>query len=180
MYERRLIGICAVSFLLTSFVFSTMNCQDVAENSKEASSIEETEIIYTEVSHAVLNEEEEEIRDEIMYGEMEMLAQLIQAEAGNQDEMGKRYVADVVLNRVSDRNFPDKVEDVILQDNQFSVVYNGAFDKAGWEISDESFKVSMEEYQHRTNTNILYFRTDRYSDSGHPAFKHGDHYFSTR
>ena len=118
-----------------------------------------------------------------MYGEIELLAQLIEAEAGNQDELGKRYVADVPLNRIDDPDYPDKMEDVIFQKNpvQFSCTVDGNFEKAGWSISAESFRVAYEEYTgERANTEIIYSRTERYSDSGTPAFKHDDHYFSTK
>ena len=60
---------------------------------------------------------------------MELLAQLIHAEAGNQDIDGKRLVADVVLNRV-DAGFENNIEAVIYQSGQFSSITDGNFDKA--------------------------------------------------
>ena len=93
--------------------------------------IEIKELTYTE------DPTEEEIEEEIRFGEMELIAQLVMAEAGNQDLTGKRYVADVVLNRVDSDEFPNTVEEVIFQENQFSVIENGAFDEAGWTITEE-------------------------------------------
>lgn len=103
---------------------------------------------YITVEHDTLYSLQEEIRNEVMYGEIELLAQLIEAEAGNQDELGKRYVADVPLNRIDDPDYPDKMEDVIFQKNpvQFSCTVDGNFEKAGWSISAESFRVAYEEY----------------------------------
>lgn len=46
------------------------------------------------------NEDAAEISEEIYYDSLEYLACLVEAEAGNQDELGKRLVVDVVLNRV--------------------------------------------------------------------------------
>lgn len=127
-------------------------------------------------------DEQEEIRNEIFYGEVELLAILIQAEAGVEDELGKRYVADVVLNRVESDMFPDTIEEVIYQKNptQFSTTRGNIFITAGYSIKEDVFKIALEEVEGpRQNTEIVYFRTDRYG-SGTPAFKHGHHYFSTK
>ena len=98
---------------------------------------------------------EEEIEEEIRFGEMELIAQLVMAEAGNQDLTGKRYVADVILNRVDSDIFPDTVEEVIFQENQFSVIENGAFDEAGWTITEECYEAVKLEYEERLNYDIL-------------------------
>lgn len=119
---------------------------------------------------------EEEIAEEIRFGEMELIAQLVMAEAGNQDLTGKRYVADVVLNRVDSDDFPNTVEEVIFQENQFSVIENGAFDEAGWTITEECYEAVKLEYEERLNYDILYFSRgpSKYA-SNH--FKHQDHWF---
>ncbi len=169
--------IVLASFLATIYI-TNRNSQAVVEKSEQAT-IVDTETHFPMLNHSDYDEEQEEIRNEIMYGEIEMLAQLVEAEAGNQDIVGKRYVADVVLNRVDSADFPDTVEQVLLQDKQFSCINDGNFDKAGWYISDESFAVALEEYSEtRLDSSIIYFRTDRYSDYGLPAFKYGSHYFS--
>lgn len=119
---------------------------------------------------------EEEIEEEIRFGEMELIAQLVMAEAGNQDLTGKRYVVDVVLNRVDSDIFPDTVEEVIFQKNQFSVIENGDFDDAGWTITEECYEAVKLEYEERLNYDILYFSRgpSKYA-SNH--FKHQDHWF---
>ena len=119
---------------------------------------------------------EEEIAEEIRFGEMELIAQLVMAEAGNQGLTGKRYVADVVLNRVDSDDFPNTVEEVIFQENQFSVIENGAFDEAGWTITEECYEAVKLEYEERLNYDILYFSRgpSKYA-SNH--FKHQDHWF---
>lgn len=127
-----------------------------------------------------IDEMQEEIRNEIFYGELEQVAILVQAEAGNQDELGKRYVADVVLNRLDDKDFPDTIEEVLKQDRQFACILDGNYNKAEWSVTEDCFDIVLEEYESRKDHTIIYFRTDRYSDSGHPAYKYGDHYFSTK
>lgn len=124
-------------------------------------------------------EEQEAIRNEIFYGELESLAILVQAEAGNQDELGKRYVADCVLNRMDSGDFPESIEEVIYQKDpiQFSCTVDGNYEKAEWTVTEDCFRIVLEEYENRTNDKIHYFRTDKYG-TGKPAFKHGAHYFS--
>lgn len=176
--KRRLVGIALSSVLLLDVLAVSRNTSDIVENVNQAQDTVIPEA-YT-ILHSTYNEDEEEaIRDEIFYGEMELLAQLIQAEAGNQDELGKRYVADVVLNRVDSDKFPDKIEDVIFQMNpvQFSCVVDGNFNKAGWTVTEDCFTIALEEYEDRENSDILYFSSTGYITSKH-EFKHGDHYFS--
>ncbi len=119
---------------------------------------------------------QEDILEEQRLGEMELLAQLVQAEAGNQDLTGKRLVVDVVLNRVDSEQFPDTVEDVIFQKKQFSVIEDGAFEKAAWNISEDCFKAVEMEYKERSNNEILYFGTGK-SEYADNHFKHQDHWF---
>lgn len=163
---------------LAIFAVTNRNSQEDKDESIQAQEIEDTETYYM-LHHEDFREEIEEVRNEVMYGEVELLAILIQAEAGNQDELGKRYVADVVLNRVDSKQFPDTIEEVINQDNQFSVILDGAYDKAEWTVCEDCFTIALDEYTGpRKNTEILYFTSGEYNSSGIPAFKYGSHYFS--
>ncbi len=122
---------------------------------------------------------EEEIEEEIRDGEIELLAQLIEAEAGNQDFEGKCLVADVVLNRIKSDRFPDSIEEVIFDEGQFSCISDGGFEKAGWSISEDSFKAAKQEYEGTSHLDyhILFFTAGFYNPYCIPAYKHGDHYF---
>lgn len=123
----------------------------------------------------------EEIEEEIRLGEMELLAQLIEAEAGNQDYEGKRLVADVVLNRIDSGRFENSIESVIFESGQFSCIADGGFDKAAWHISEDSFKASKQEYEagkgNRLDNTILFFTAGYYNPYCVPMYRHGDHYF---
>lgn len=57
------------------------------------------------------------------------LLKIVESEAGVCDQKGKILVANVVLNRMNSRYFPDTVEEVVYQDNQFSPVENGSIDR---------------------------------------------------
>lgn len=102
-------------------------------------------------------------------GELELLAGVIHAEAGNQDEVGKRLVADVVLNRVADARFPDNIADVITQAGQFT-------EPAGYTADD--MRVAQLAMTERLDAGVLWFRTDEYHKYGTPLYQHGAHYFS--
>lgn len=134
------------------------------------------------------NDSAEQIKDEIIEGQIEMTAQLIEAEAGNQDFKGKCLVADVVYNRVKSGTFPNDIESVIFQyltdkygdkHYQFSTVIDGSYENAGWYISEDSFKAAYQEYytERRIDDRILYFTAGSYNPFCIPAYKYGDHYF---
>lgn len=122
----------------------------------------------------------EQIQEEIMYGEWEEGSQLVEAEAGNQTLKCKRYVADVLFNRIESNLFPDNMHEVIFQKRQFSVVRNGAFAKAAWNMKDTDFDaIELEANKDtRLNTEVLYFNNGDYVEGTIPLFKEGDLYFS--
>ena len=57
--------------------------------------------------------------------DVEVLCRIVQAEAGGCDEKGKILVADVIINRVKDGEFPDSITDVVYERGQFSPVGSG-------------------------------------------------------
>lgn len=126
----------------------------------------------------VIYDSQEQIDEEIRLGEMELLAQLIEAEAGNQDFIGKCLVADVVLNRLEE-GWGETLSDIIFMEDQFSCIKDGGFDKAGWHISQESFMAAKQEYEAtvRMDEIILYFTAGHYNKYCKPMYVHGAHYF---
>lgn len=131
----------------------------------------------------VVEDSTEQIEEEIRLGEMELIAQLVEAEAGNQDLTGKRMVVDVILNRLDDGRFGDSIEDIIFAPGQFSVVRNGAFEKAAYNMKDSDYEAVRIEYgklrAERLNSQILYFNNcEEVSGTGTP-FKVGGHWFNT-
>ena len=61
---------------------------------------------------------EEQITEEIRLGEMELIAQLVQAEAGNQPYEGQVAVGSVIMNRLN-RGYGSSVHSVIFARGQF-------------------------------------------------------------
>lgn len=79
----------------------------------------------------IKKETEIKYRDEVDYAkeELKLLASLVHAEAGNQSYEGKLAVANVVLNRVKSKKYPDTIKDVIYQPGQFTVANSGSLAK---------------------------------------------------
>lgn len=118
-----------------------------------------------------------------MYGfsaaEFELFQRVVFAEAGNQGFKGKQLVADVILNRLASKQFPDTLGEVLLQENQFSCVSTGAI--YCYDLDEESKQAIIAELMlERQNKDIIFFRTESFSEYGTPAFQYGDHYFSTK
>lgn len=117
------------------------------------------------------------VEEEIHEDELQMLAILIMAEAGNQDLTGKRLVVDVVLNRVDDSRWPNTITDVINQPYQFSPMTDGGFERAAQTVTQECFDAVSMELESRLDYQIHYFCAGGYG-YGEAAYKYGDHYFS--
>lgn len=99
-----------------------------------------------------------------------LIAKIVMAEAGNQDYIGKRLVADVVLNRLNHEKFPDTVAGVIYAVGQFT--------HPATYYTDECMAAVEAECMERLDYEIMYFRAG-YFFSGHErAYQHGDHFFS--
>ncbi|MDD6666703.1 MAG: cell wall hydrolase [Lachnospiraceae bacterium] len=133
----------------------------------------------TELSNQSNMPSAEDIAESDYYDNLSLLAELVQAEAGNQDEKGKRLVADVVLNRVESDRFPDSIPEVIYQDKQFSTVLDGALMDAGWHMDQSDYDAVWAEAtaEHRLDENILFFTAGKYNAYCTPMYKYGDHYF---
>lgn len=112
--------------------------------------------------------------DEYNLQEIYYIAQCVQSEAGNQCELGKRLVCDVILNRFDLEGY-ESYADVINEPNQFEVVSNNSINCTP---TDETYQIVLGELENRTNYEVLYFRTSHYHTFGTPLFQVQDHYFS--
>lgn len=109
-----------------------------------------------------------------------ILTKIAMAEAEGEDTEGKALVILVVLNRVWDDSFPDTIEEVVMQENQFSPVANGRYDRVepdsdcldalelvmdGWDESEGALYFESRSLSTWHQRNLKYL------------FKHGNHYF---
>lgn len=111
------------------------------------------------------------------YSDLDLLAAITMAEAGNQSELGKRLVIDTVLNRCnSDRWMDDTLYDVISRTGQYVTYKNGAYTRVS--ITEDIPKLVEEEILDRTNRQVIYFKTNGYFAGVPSITKEGAHYFS--
>lgn len=151
---------------------------DRAYESEVAAERERWEQMEQAGSIPVTNLTEEDIKEMDYWGELELLAAVVEAEAGNQDMTGKRLVVDVVLNRVDSPLFPDTITEVLEQPGQFSTMWNGAVEEAGWHMQEDDYTaVMMEVTGVRLDYDIYFFTAGEYNASCKPAYIHGDHFF---
>ena len=112
------------------------------------------------------------------YGsDLDLLPALVWAEAGDQPiPEGLCYVCDVVLNRVDSPAWPNTIADVIYQPGQFSVVNNGALNRAFGDVPQVCYDAVQSQLAGRLNYDIIYFSMG-YLANGNLAFVHGTHYY---
>ena len=116
--------------------------------------------------------EEELMSDE----DIELIALITMGEAEAESVEGKRWVIDVILNRMDSDDFPDTPRGVIYQNGQFECTWNGRLNRC--EVREDICQLVREELKNRTNSEVLYFRTDHYHSFGERVGKVGNHYFS--
>lgn len=108
----------------------------VIERAKEEIRLAEEEKARLAAEEAARKAEEERIRkaaDAVRTSavvnfsdqDYETLKRIVQAEAGVCDRKGKILVANVIINRVKSKRFPNTITDVVYQRSQFSPVSNG-------------------------------------------------------
>ena len=107
-----------------------------------------------------------------------LISKLVLAEAEGEPELGKRLVIDTVLNRLDSSDFPNTVYDVVYQPYHYDPAWDGRIDL--FSELDDTFKLVVDEIRHRTNSEVLYFRTDKFHEFGTPMEQVGNHYFSTK
>ena len=140
--------------------------------SKDVVKVQRAIKVKTVQKQAVL---EDDLEEQQWTDSLEYLAACVEAEAGNQSELGKRLVCDVILNRYDSGEY-ETLYDVINEPEQFSVVSNGMIERVV--PSEETYKAVQKELKNRTNREVLFFREGYYHNFGTPLLNEGDHYFS--
>ena len=134
--------------------------------------------IYVPEEKEIYIPEEEAYEQELAtQKEIELIALVTMAEAEGECEDGKRLVIDTILNRVDSEHFPDTIHDVIFQPNQFTSMWSSRVKRC--EVREDICQLVREELENRTNYDVIFFRTNRYSRYGTPLFKLQNHYFSS-
>lgn len=106
----------AVLFCTSALCIYDVYAYSTTSSNASGSMNESIQDSLSNIKSTALNIENATYSDEEVY----LTAQLVHHEAHNQAYNGKVAVAEVVLNRVQSSLFPDKVNDVIFQNGQFS------------------------------------------------------------
>ena len=179
--NKKIFLLCIMTILLTGFDSTTYNCENPRVETKPVSESlnKHVEEIVTETTATV--EEVTTIEEEpvLPYSdeEIDLLALVTMAEAEGEPDDGKRLVIDTILNRVDHERFPDTIHDVVYQSGQFTSMWNGRVDRCY--VKDDIYQLVLEELEHRTNYDTIFFHAGRYSSYGTPIFQVGNHYFSS-
>lgn len=106
------------------------------ENSDEGIGYETDFNVYDETVYTLTRTVKENINQyvyDFTEEEYDILARIVEAEAGGEDYKGRLLVANVVLNRVKDDGFPDNIKDVVYHRirgrAQFSPVGSGRIER---------------------------------------------------
>ena len=132
---------------------------------------------------------EQQVVYDLSDDDMEVLLRIVEAEAGCEDEEGKLLVANVILNRMKDKAFPDTVKEVVFQQengvSQFSPIADGRYYDV--QISKETIRaVSRALRGEDISEGALYFAAREHADADRMKwfdekltylFVHGGHEF---
>lgn len=124
----------------------------------------------------VIEEEEEEILQEIVQYEsktdIDVIAEVVEGEAGNQEMIGKVAVAMTLLNRMDKTG---RSAESIALEAYSAYPYHGP-------VSADSYRAVEIAMNNRDlfPDDMMYFRTKHYHDFGVPYMQIQDHYFSTK
>ena len=164
--------------------FSTQNDIKTGEENVETEiPADESEPDPTEVEPEEYNH-----KIELNNNEYNVLLRIVQAEAGGEDITGKMLVANVIMNRVNHKRFPNTVTEVVYQKNpngkaQFSPTVDGRMDSVS--VSQETVDAVERVLCGEDSSNgALYFRSVRSTSGWHDraltrVLEHGNHIFYT-
>lgn len=119
--------------------------------------------------------------------EYQWLLKIVEAEAGDQDDIGKILVVNVIFNRIRSGLFPDSVKSVIFQNNgrtyQFEPVKNGRiYDMNPTQNTVDCVNRAMAGEDYSQGALFFTMKTSSgswFNTSLKLLFVHGDHYFYT-
>lgn len=132
-----------------------------------------------------VEEPENENSFELEYTEYDVLLKIVEAEAGSEDIAGKMLVANVIMNRVNSKSFPNSVTEVVYQTHkgqpQFSPTKDGRIDSVT--VSQETVD-AVERVMNGEDSSqgALYFRSVHSKGTWHDRalqriMEHGNHIF---
>lgn len=174
MYQRKCILLLLINMLCTGMLWMMRTSQVQGQEAlrqeqeeKAAIVVVEDKLIVSLPREITIQKLEPEYVIKVSGQDIECMMRIVEAEAGCEDRIGKLLVANVIINRVRDKAFPDTVTAVVYQRNsqsaQFSPVSNGRIDKV--QISEETKEVVYSALRGEdVSQGALYFVARKYAD----------------
>lgn len=174
---KRILAITIVFLVLVFGIIMASLTTAQEKKTEEVQSIQPSEkcqLVYIDSTIPAIEPFYVKIASNITENERETLARLVYLEARGQSYLGQKAVVEVVLNRVLSDEFPNTIDGVIYQKNQFSpakYIETTTPTQIQYDVVDEV----LSEIYPVLNTNVLFFSTKQYNDLLYE--KIGDHYF---
>lgn len=166
-HEVKIIGNDLVEVDDKPEIIETITIEEIAEKRKserldEISDIEDKRewfIAYKEIvsDYDTILDLPDTIYDVFTEEELDFLFRVVQAEVGDEESTfeQKVNVARVIFNRLEHENFPDTLNEILTQENQFTVVTNKKYKQI--EISGEIILACEYAYQIENRSELLFF-----------------------
>lgn len=124
----------------------------------EETQVEQEEIVEPVPTVEVVEEPKQKTKYGLSDHEIYELAKIVMCEAEGESQKCKEYVAQVILNRISSKKFPNTVHGVIFDGHQFTPTFDGRWEKV--EPNQNCYDAVYTVLNSDTPlTNALYFET---------------------
>ncbi|HEO8420844.1 TPA: cell wall hydrolase [Yersinia enterocolitica] len=140
-----------ITLVISSYIYIPSVVKAATTNTEETKNVSTRKFAVDKKEKVQASDESAKLTN----NEKNLLARLVHAEAKGEPYAGKVAVADVVLNRVENKQFPDSVESVIYQKNAFQPVQNGSIQKKADKESRKAVEEALE--NGKENEELLYF-----------------------
>ncbi len=140
-----------ITLVISSYIYIPSVAKAATTNTEETKNVSTRKFAVDKKEKVQASDESAKLTN----NEKNLLARLVHAEAKGEPYAGKVAVADVVLNRVENKQFPDSVESVIYQKNAFQPVQNGSIQKKADKESRKAVEEALE--NGKENEELLYF-----------------------
>ncbi|MEK5379922.1 cell wall hydrolase [Niallia sp. FSL W8-0635] len=140
-----------ITIVISSYIYIPSVAKAATTNTEETKNVSTRKFAVDKKEKVQASDESAKLTN----NEKNLLARLVHAEAKGEPYAGKVAVADVVLNRVENKQFPDSVESVIYQKNAFQPVQNGSIQKKADKESRKAVEEALE--NGKENEELLYF-----------------------
>lgn len=161
----------------------------VVESEDEISSFSATVDTTLDIEEEIEEKASDKYVVDISEDEIAMLERIVQAEAGSEDLKGRVLVANVIINRTKDDEFPDSIEGVIFQNSGGEYQFSPVSDKRYWSVkvtnkTKEAVRLALEGEDYSDGALFFMARkkarvsSARWFDNNLKwLFKHGGHEF---